>query len=467
MEAYDLVIIGSGPGGYRAAVLAALRGLRTAIIEKAEWGGCCLNRGCVPKKVWYHTARLASSSRDFAGRGLAGALHPDLGVAWEHQRQVVNTVRASYLDYLKRLGVRVISGEAILEHHRRVTVPGGPVLEPGAVILATGSRPRITPNIALVPGRIITTDQLFALPPPPGMRVAILGAGAVGTELAFILRALGKEVVWLTRHPPLAGSRYSAPALAALGSALEKEGIVPKMISDSPKVRTGTQGIVLEMENGAETVDWLLIATGREPMTEALPADLVRTDSGFLQIDSRLETTRPGIYAIGDCAGGPLTANQALADAGVVVNNLVDGGRRERDMRWVPVVIYSAVELARLGLGEDQAEAEGFEPAIGFAAFGNTPQALAQGDARGFVRLVGDLETGALLGGEAVGADAGELIHVLSLVPDPANALSLLERGRYNHPARAEEFQNAVETLAAKWQLGSAVFVSPAHDAAR
>ncbi|MHB1942971.1 MAG: FAD-dependent oxidoreductase, partial [Acidiferrobacteraceae bacterium] len=125
MGDFDLIVIGSGPGGYRAAVLGALRGLRVAIVEKAEWGGCCLNRGCVPKKAWYHTARLLVASRHFAERGISGALRVDLDAAWEHQRAVVTRVRNSYLDYMKRLGIARHEGVAAFASSRRVEITRG------------------------------------------------------------------------------------------------------------------------------------------------------------------------------------------------------------------------------------------------------------------------------------------------------------------------------------------------------
>jgi dihydrolipoamide dehydrogenase len=459
-ESYDLVVIGSGPGGYRASTLAALRGLAVAIVEAADWGGCCLNRGCVPKKDWYHSARLIAANRHHAGRGIRGTLTADLGEAWAHQKRVVAAVRQSYLDYAKRLGVAALRGRAELTdaHTVRVSGEGGKrSLHARHVVLATGSRPQAPPSLAPLPGRILTTDMLFDAPPPKGSRVAIIGGGIVATELAFILSMLGQEVAWLTRSAPLRRLRYSAPALAALHEALRRHGIEPRIGARVRSAEPGTDGMRLTLDDGTGLeVDWLVLGTGRTPNTAGIGlerAGIATTPEGFIARNERLQTSVPHVYAIGDCAGAEMTANHALADASVAVANILRPGSARNDERWVPTVVYSALELARIGLDEEQAEDEGLEPAVGFTAFETSPCALTQDDTEGFVRLVADLDSGALLGGEIAGAEAGELIHLLTLAPDPQHALAALAAGRYNHPARAEELLNATETLAAKWGL--------------
>lgn len=458
---FDAVVIGSGPGGYRAAVLGTLRGLRVAIVEKAEWGGCCLNRGCVPKKDWYHSAQLVQASRGFAARGLDGVLTPDLARAWRHQREVVATVRASYTDYLKRLGVVALSGAARLRPNLTVDVAGR-VLTARHIILASGSTPRVPAGVAPVSGKILTTDMLFDEPVPAGGRVAIVGGGVIATEFAFILRMLGKAVQWFSRRPPLAAASFSAPALGALGTALKAVDVWPQLrVPEAIDVQG--EAVVLRFADGATaTVDWVLLATGRRAATVGLGlAEAgVQTDTeGFIKTDAHLATTAPHIFAIGDCvAGAPMTANQALADAATAVGNILSPQSARRDPGRVPEVVYSAVELARLGLSESQAEDAGHEPAVGFAAFEANPRALGQDDTLGFARVIADMDDGRLLGGEIVGHEAGELIHLLGAGGDAETALARLARAPFNHPARAEEVLNAVETLASKWGLAAKVF---------
>ncbi|MFN7087678.1 MAG: dihydrolipoyl dehydrogenase family protein [Burkholderiales bacterium] len=462
MNSFDLAIIGSGPGGYRAAVLAALRGLKVAIVEKYQWGGCCLNRGCVPKKAWYHSARLIAASRDFAARGIHGPLQGDLTGAWRHQREVVLKVRASYTDYLARLGVATVQGAARFVDRHTLALSDGARIAAGHVIVATGSAPFVPPGLQRVPGRVLTTDDLFEREPPPGRRVALIGSGVVSTEFAFILGMLGCEVVWLMQQEPLARSRYSSPARKALRDALAACGIVPRTASRVVAAEADERGVTLTLPDASrERVDWVLLGAGRVPHTGGLDlaAAGVEVDAaGFIEVDVHQQTTAPPVYAIGDVANRAMTSNHALAEAAVAVSNIIAGRSRRRDESAVPEAVYSALELARIGLNEDLAEAGGMEPAVGFAAFEANPAALGEGDARGFVRLIADTGSGRLLGAEIVGSNAAELIHVLGVEFGNERVLEKLAGAAYNHPTRAEEILNAVETLAARWKLGGYVF---------
>jgi dihydrolipoamide dehydrogenase len=461
-RSFDLAVIGSGPGGYRAGVLGALRGLKVAIVEQGTWGGTCLNRGCVPKKAWYATARLVAANGGYAARGIHGHLDASLEEAWQHQRAVVETVRASYVDYLARLGVTALNGSARLRPRRAVEIAGGETIAAGAIIIATGSSPYLPPALPLYPGRILTTDDLFDAPPPPGRRVAIVGSGVIGTEMAFILAMLGRDVTWLVQSEPLARVGFSRPALALLVDALATHGIRARKSGRPRACRVDAGGVTLDLPDGTtERADWVLLASGRRPNVARLDlaAAGVATDAaGFVAVDERTTTSAAGIHAIGDCANPRMTSNHALAEASVAIGNIVAPGSARRDSSAVPEVVYSALELARLGLSEDEAEAAGREAATGFASFETNPAALAAAEPRGFVRLVADMDGGGLLGAEGVGAHAGEWIHVVSAVLREPDALARLAGMRYNHPALAEELLNATETLAAQWSLGPQVF---------
>jgi dihydrolipoamide dehydrogenase len=459
---FDLVVIGSGPGGYRAAVLGALRGLEVAIVEQGVWGGTCLNRGCVPKKTWYATARLVAASTGFAPRGIADHLTADLAQAWRHQRSVVDSVRASYVDYLGRLGVSAFTGRALLHAGRRVEVSGHDTLAAGAIVLATGSSPYVPAAVPLHAGRVLTSDGLFDAPPPPGRRVALIGSGVIGTEMAFILTMLGCEVAWLVRSEPLARLGFTPPALAALREALAEHGVRARAAGRPRAAMVDAKGVTLQLPDGSvERADWVLVASGRRPNVAGLGLEAAGVGTGaddFVATDERGMSTADQVYAIGDCANPRMTSNHALADAAVAIANIVTPGSAHRDDGAVPEVVYSALELARLGLSETQAEASGREPATGFASLESSPAAMVEGAPRGFVRLVADLESGELLGAEAVGAHAGEWVHVAGAVLGAPGALARLARIRYNHPSLAEEILNATESLASRWGLGAAVF---------
>ncbi|MCG5500634.1 dihydrolipoyl dehydrogenase family protein [Ectothiorhodospira lacustris] len=463
---HDLAVIGSGPGGYRAAVLGALRGLSVVIIEKSDWGGCCLNRGCVPKKDWYHTARLMAAQAHFAGRGLDGRLRADLDRAWQHQRRVVEGIQARYLDYLRHLKVTRLNGHArfLDDRHLSVDTPDGPShrIRARHIIIATGGHPAVPTPFEAIPGKILTTDMLFDAPPPAGARVAVIGSGVVATEFAYIFSQLGRQVTWLARSPMLRRLPLSRPARDALTQALARQGLHLRSGIGFEAVTAAEDDVRLHL-TGGETlaVDWVCLGTGRRPHTGGLALERagVRTDpQGFIRRNDLLQTDVPHIYAIGDVACQWMTANHALAEATAVIGHIRGGQARHLDPLQVPMVVYSALELARLGMDEAMAEEAGHEPAVGFAAFETSPCALGQDDTEGFVRLIADMDTGALLGGEILGAQAGELIHLLSLAPDRDTALAWIARGAFNHPSRAEEILNAAETLAGKWGLEDRVF---------
>jgi dihydrolipoamide dehydrogenase len=461
MQQFDLIVIGSGPGGYRAAVLATLRGLNVAIIEKADWGGCCLNRGCVPKKDWHHTAQLVAHSQEFAKRGITGMLSADIHGAWDHQHKVVENVRDSYTDYMKRLGIIAFTGNAEFVDANTIAIDDVQISGKN-IIIATGSSPYVPDNYPLTAGRVLTTDDLFDNPPPAGKRVAVVGSGVIGTEFAFILSQLGCEVVWIANSKPLANSQYSAPALKILHEALAKLNIIPRTRSRAQQVEVLADGVRLSFADGSsETVDWILLGSGRRPHTDALHIDAagVATDAkGYVKVNAYLQTNIPHIYAIGDVANSRMTANQALADASVAVANILVPKSRKQDIAAVPELVYSAVELGRIGMNEDEAEDNELEPAVGFAAFESNPRALGQDDINGFVRLIADMDSGALLGAEVVGAEAGEIIHAIAQQYGNEDALAHFASMFYNHPARTEEIQNATETLANKWGLSKQVF---------
>ena len=448
---YDLIVIGSGPGGYRAAVLAAQRGLKVGIVEKADWGGCGLNRGAIPKNDWHHSAKLLAASRGYAKRGVQGALSGDLAQAWEHQKKMVKAVRESYIGNMKQLRIAGFAAQAAFVDAHTISLDGRDNLSSQHFIIATGASTFVPKPFYQTENKVLTSDDLFNQAPPSGKRVAIVGSGMVASEFAFILSMLGKEVTWICQNPPLANSSFSASALKLLMEKFKHYGIEPKLGNRPEAVEIMPEGVKLLLQGGAEeiVVDWVLLGTGRRPHTTGLNLDGagVNTDSkGYIKVNEYLQTAQPNIFAIGDVANQRMTANQALADAQIAVANILQPETRKQDRSAVPDQVYSALELARVGLN---GVAENKDPAIALASFENNPRALGQDATDGFVRLVADAQSGVLLSGEAVGPDAGELVHIIAQHYGQPNALQHLAQAYYGHPARAEEIYTAAADIAA------------------
>jgi dihydrolipoamide dehydrogenase len=270
--------------------------------------------------------------------------------------------------------------------------------------------------------------------------------------------------VWLAQHEPLASRGYSATARRMLQARLADFGVRARTASRVRSLQADENGVRLELPDGTqEHVDWVLLGTGRLPHTASLhpaQAGIALDARGFVIVNRFQQTSQPHVYAIGDVANPAMTSNHALAEAAVAVANVIAPQTRASDPGAVPEVVYSALELARIGLGEEGAEALGCEPATGFTAFETNPAALVEGDAAGFVRVVADADTGRLLGAEIAGSAAGELIHLAGIEFGSPDALARLAALPYNHPARAEEILNAIETLAARWGLKRQVFTS-------
>lgn len=448
---YDLIVIGSGPGGYRAAVLAAQRGLKVGIVEKAEWGGCGLNRGCIPKNSWHHSAKLIAATRSNAKRGVQGTLSGDLGQAWEHQKKTVKDIRDGYIGNMKQLQIAGFAAQAAFVDAHTIALDGHDNLSAEYFIVATGSSTYVPKPFHLIENKVLTSDELFNQVPPEGKRVAIVGSGTVATEFAFILAMLGKEITWVSQNPPLANTSFSPSALKLLMEKFQQYGIEPKIGNRPEAVEMMVEGVKLILPGGEEAmVDWVLLGTGRRPHTTGLNLDAagVNTDSkGFIKVNECMQTAQSNIFAIGDVANQRMSANQALADAQIAVANILHPGSRKQDRSAVPELVYTALEMGRVGLN---GAAENKDPAIGLATFESNPRAVGQDAFDGFVRLVADAQSGVLLSGEAVGAEASELVHIIAQHYGQPDALQHLAQAFYNHPARAEEIFTAAAEIAAK-----------------
>lgn len=470
---FDLVIIGSGPGGYKAAITAAHLGAKVALVEKGLPGGTCLNQGCIPKKTLIHLASLIEGVNSLQGRGLIGQVRGDFMAAMAHKDEVVTGIRNNFTVWLKRLGVRVFIGEAKLLGDGRISVHpscslnspecDAPFTDKGKltvtaplelkakrIIIATGSTPR---ELDACPsnGREImhSPDFMYRLDHLP-KSILCVGGGSIGVELGFLLHQFGSRVCVVEQgdrlldqpNIPERASAVLERKFARIGIEVRKNVTVAQSrIIDGKVEVTCTDGY-------CDTFEHVLVAVGRRPMTTGLgleEAGVALNPEGFIEVTEHLETSVPGIYAIGDVKPGPMTANAALHDAKVAAANAINGNVLSSNYHKVPTVIHSALEIAAVGLTEDLAEQAGFDADVARSNFGGSGKGRAHHDYEGFIEVVHDAETGQLLGGCIVGPEAGEQIHMMSAACQSERGLWFFTDMSYSHPSWCEELETAID----------------------
>lgn len=474
MSKFDLIVIGSGPGGYKAAITAAHLGARVALVEKGLPGGTCLNQGCIPKKTLIHLALLIEDVHDLQGRGLTGRVSGDFPAAMAHKNAVVAGIRDNFSVWLKRLGIQLFHGDAKILPDREVLVTrsvssgddaaqiaGDPLdtvvrLVGEKVIIATGAVPRELETCPTDGRRVLNSrDFMFKLTQLPES-VLCVGGGAIGVELGFFLHQFGSRVCIAERGARLLDQpQISERASNLLERKFKRLGIdVRKRISVT-STRHVSDGVEACFSDGTcKTFHKVLVAVGRKPATAGLGLEElgVRVDSeGFILVSEYLETSVPGIYAIGDVKEGPMTANAALHDAKVAVANAINGNAFHANYHEVPVVINSAFEIAAVGLTEEMAEAAGFSPDVARASFGGSGKARAHHDFEGFIEVVHDEESGQLLGGCIVGPEAGEQVHMMTAACQSDRGLWFFKDLNYSHPSWCEELETAIDPYTAAY----------------
>ena len=446
---YDLAVIGSGPGGYVAAIRAGQLGLKTAIIEKEALGGACLNWGCIPTKALLKNAEIVSYIRRADEFGLKfDAFHPDYAAAMARSRRVVdrNTRGVRYL--LRKNNVTHLEGAARLTAPNRVAIePGGTTIEAKNIIIATGARPRPLPALPIDGQRIISSRESIVLTDlPPSM--AIIGGGAIGVEFAYIYAMYGVDVTIIELLPRLVPNE-DADISAQLERSFRALGI--KIITNAAVTgATPTpRGLTLSIEqNGAPQsleTDMALVAVGVQPNTENLGLETigVAVDRPGIRVDDYLTTTAPGVYAIGDVTGKMPLAHVASAQAVTAVEHLAGLEPQPMEYTNMPRTTYCNPQIASFGLTEAQAREQGYEVNIGvFNAMANG-KALAMGETEGMVKLVVDSRYGELLGGHLIGPEVTELLGELSMTRMLEGTTLELGWTVHAHPSLSEMLKEA------------------------
>ncbi|MDH4192215.1 MAG: NAD(P)/FAD-dependent oxidoreductase [Betaproteobacteria bacterium] len=452
---YDLVVIGSGPAGYKIALGAARHGAKVAVIERDLPGGTCLNEGCIPSRALHYPAGLIEDIIvALAHRGLVGQVSGDFRAAALRKDETVAALRGGVPAALQRLGIDLLPGSARFTAPGRIAIGGGigaaRTIETDRAMIATGSHPR---GLAPCPvdGRVVIGSREFfgSLERLP-RRVLCVGGGAIGVEAAYIARQFGAEVTVVERAARLLPhARVPEHVADLLQTRLERLGVTVRTATAPRACRV--DGDLARVDLGEvrdEEFDLVLVAVGRLPNSAGLGLDAIgaRVDeSGAVRVDEYLETEARGVYAIGDARGGLMTAAAAMYDAKIAVRNVFGGERVRANYFKVPYAVSSAIELATVGLTEQQAEAAGFTPRSARTSFGASGKARARHDYDGFIEIVHDRETSQLLGGCIVGPEAGEQIQLLGAACQSQRGLWLLKDVNYSHPSWGEELETAID----------------------
>jgi dihydrolipoamide dehydrogenase len=456
---YDLIVIGTGPGGYVAAIRAAQLGMKVAVVEKrATHGGTCLNVGCIPSKALLHASERYAEAADGAGHGLAAMgikVKPELDLAamlaFKDEGVKGNVQGIDYL--LKKNKIDHFHGTG------RIAAPGKvevifingekQTLEAKSIVIATGSEVASLPGMAIDEETIVSSTGALSLPKVP-RRMVVIGGGYIGLELGSVWKRLGSEVTVVEMLPRIAPG-LDGEVAKSFQRILEKQGIAFKLGMKvlGIEVKDGVCKLTIEPAAGGdkETLecDVVLVSVGRVPNTQGLGlADVgVKTDNrGRVVVDRRYETNVPGIYAIGDVIAGPMLAHKA-EDEGVAVAEILAGQAGHVNYDVIPSVIYTAPEVASVGKTEEELKEAGIAYKAGKFPFTANGRAKVNRTSEGFVKILADAATDRVLGVHILGPDAGTMIAEAAVLMEFGGSAEDLARTCHAHPTLNEAVKEA------------------------
>ncbi|MBI2170415.1 MAG: dihydrolipoyl dehydrogenase [Chloroflexi bacterium] len=425
MPDYDVAIIGAGPGGYVAAIRAGQLGLKTAVIERDDLGGICLNWGCIPSKALLRNAQVVSLFRKAEEFGVTyDNLHADYSKAVDRSRKVVGTLGRGIAALLRKHKVEHIKGQArfVDAHTLAIVSEGAPedrTITANNVIIATGARPRAIPGLEPDGQRIITSREALAMRDVPP-RTAIIGGGATGAEFAYLLNAYGSQVAIVEMLPHLLPTEDEEIS-RLLERAFTRQGIKFLTGAKVQEVKKQAEGVKLTVEQGGEAktleADVVLVAVGVQANTHDLGLDAigVKLERGYVKVDASMKTSAPGVYAIGDVTGILLLAHVASAQGVLCVERIAGKETPDLSYDFMPRATYCHPQVASFGLTEKQALEKGYAVKVGKFPLTALGKAQAMGDTEGMVKIVAGKQYGEILGAHLIGPEVTELLGELSL----------------------------------------------------
>lgn len=454
MEKFDVIIIGSGPGGYVAAIRSAQLGLKTAIVEKdSELGGTCLNIGCIPSKA------LLASSDHFVFARKEAAQHGivienvglDLTKMLARKDKVVKTLTGGVRALMKGNKVATFTGLGTIAEPGKVRIKpneGGPnEIASDHIVIATGSVPINLPSMPFDGETVVSSTEALSFKQPP-KKFLVIGAGAIGLELGSVWNRLGSEVTVLEFLPRIAVG-FDLEISNLLQRALTAQGMKFHLDTKVGSVKVTAGGAVATATKGGEELnfeaDKVLVSVGRRAFAEGVGADqlgVAMDERGRIKVDGQFRTNVPGIYAIGDVIAGPMLAHKA-EEEGIACVEFIAGKAGHVNYEVIPGIIYTNPELAGVGMTEDLAKEEGLKVRVGKFPFRANGRALANADVEGVVKFVADAETDRIIGASILSHAASELIAEIVAVMEFGGSSEDLGRTVHAHPTLSEAVKEA------------------------
>ena len=445
MENADIVIIGSGQGGVPLAVEFAGQGKRVVLFEKDRLGGSCVNRGCTPSKAFLGAAHAAGRARQSQSLGIYCEVQVDFAKVMDRVRRVRDQFTEGVAHRLKNAGVHVVHEEAAVTSDGLVR-GGQQAFKSPLVVINTGSRAKI-PSIDGLSNTPYLTDanfwELRSLP----RTTAVIGSGYISLELGQGLARLGSEVHIFARGGGVL-SGESPQIGEVLSESLAQDGVQFHYHTSIERISYGQGQFTLKAADHTWQADALLVATGRTPNTDALNAEhagIQLDQHGYIQVNARFESTRPGVYVIGEAAGQPAFTHVAWEDYRRLLD-ILQGGERRRDDRVLGYAIFTEPQVGRAGLSLEQAKEQGLQPVLAEMEVKSMARAIEWGHSRGFYRLIAEKGSGRILGTELVGYEVSELANLFIDLIEKGVTVQELAQWQHIHPTYAEN----LPTLARK-----------------
>ena len=443
-EEYDMIVVGGGPAGYYAAIRGAQLGAKVAIVEKSEFGGTCLNVGCIPTKTYLKNAEILDGLKIAAGRGinLASTNYSiDMDKTVDFKNSVVKTLTGGVRGLLKANKVTIFDGLAQVNPDKTVTI-GSQTIQGHSIILATGSKVSRINIPGIESPLVLTSDDILDLREMP-TSLAVMGGGVVGIELGLVWTSYGVDVTVIEmadRIIPAMDEEVSQE----LQKIITKKGMTIKTNVGVAEIKESNHQLTLTLTNHESIqVEKALLSIGRVPQMQGLENLNLEMEGNRIKVNAYQETSIPGIYAPGDVNGQKMLAHAAYRMGEVAAENAIRGNHRKANLKYIPAAVYTHPEVAMVGLTEEAAREQYGDVLIGKSSFAGNGRALASNEAQGFVKVIADRKYHEILGVHIIGPAAAELINEAATIMENELTVDDVAQAIHGHPTFSENMYEA------------------------